>query len=65
MSRHPWISQNVVNRAARSLHAGATAVGVGTALFYDPLVCPKINKGLAEYLAARGLASIGQLAVAS
>ena len=27
--------------------AGATTVGVGTALFYDPLVCPKINDGIA------------------
>lgn len=32
--------------------AGATAVGVGTALFYDPLVCTKINAGLAAHLAA-------------
>jgi energy-converting hydrogenase Eha subunit G len=39
-----------------------TAVGVGTALFYDPLVCPKINRGIAEYLAARGHASLAALA---
>ncbi len=30
--------------------AGATTVGIGTALFYDPLLCPKINTGIAEYL---------------
>jgi dihydroorotate dehydrogenase (NAD+) catalytic subunit len=30
--------------------AGASTVGVGTALFYDPLVCKKINAGIAEYL---------------
>ena len=30
--------------------AGASTVGVGTALFYDPLVCQKINAGIAEYL---------------
>ena len=32
--------------------AGATTVGIGTALFYDPLVCTKINAGLAAHLAA-------------
>ena len=32
--------------------ARASTVGVGTALFYDPLVCVRINEGLAEY--ARG-----------
>jgi dihydroorotate dehydrogenase (NAD+) catalytic subunit len=42
--------------------AGATAIGVGTALFYDPLVCPKINLGIAAYLEARGLASVSALA---
>ncbi len=31
--------------------AGATTVGVGTALFYDPMVVKSINAGLAEYLA--------------
>jgi dihydroorotate dehydrogenase (NAD+) catalytic subunit len=30
--------------------AGATTVGVGTALFYDPLVVPKINKTISDYL---------------
>jgi dihydroorotate dehydrogenase (NAD+) catalytic subunit len=50
--------------AIEFLHAGATAVGVGTALFYDPLVCPKINRGIADYLAAKGLDSISALAVA-
>ena len=50
--------------AIEFLHAGATAVGVGTALFYDPLVCPKINRGIADYLAAKGLASVSALAAA-
>jgi dihydroorotate dehydrogenase (NAD+) catalytic subunit len=36
-------------------------VGVGTALFYDPLVCNSINAGLAQYLSAHGLASIHAL----
>ena len=49
------------NDALEFLIAGATTVGVGTALFYDPLVCPKINRGIAEYLAAKGMTSIGEL----
>ncbi|MBT8108801.1 MAG: dihydroorotate dehydrogenase [Gammaproteobacteria bacterium] len=41
--------------------AGAAAVGVGTALFYDPLVCKKINAGIAEYLAANSMPSVAEL----
>jgi dihydroorotate dehydrogenase (NAD+) catalytic subunit len=41
--------------------AGASAVGVGTALFYDPLVCKKINAGLLDYLPRHGLSSVTQL----
>ena len=36
--------------ALQFIIAGATTVGVGTALFYDPLVCKKINDGIARYL---------------
>jgi len=36
-------------------------VGVGTSLFYDPLVCSKINAGIADYLQRHGLESIGDL----
>ncbi|QEP44843.1 dihydroorotate dehydrogenase [Ectothiorhodospiraceae bacterium BW-2] len=49
----PIIGQGGVssaNDAIEFLIAGATAVGVGTALFYDPLICPKINRGIADYL---------------
>ncbi|HEY8539741.1 MAG TPA: dihydroorotate dehydrogenase [Steroidobacteraceae bacterium] len=49
------------NDALEFLIAGATAVGVGTALFYDPLICPKINAGIAEYLAKHGLKSVREL----
>ena len=41
--------------------AGASAVGVGTALFYDPLVCPKINQGIVDYLKRHELTEISQL----
>lgn len=49
------------NDALEFLIAGATAVGVGTALFYDPLVCKKINAGIAEYLAKHGMKSVSEL----
>lgn len=60
----PIIGQGGVTTAEDALEfliAGASAVGVGTALFYDPLVCPKINAGLSEYLNRHGLSSVAQL----
>ncbi len=47
--------------AIEFLIAGATAVGVGTALFYDPLVCRRINQGILDYLDRHGLAEVGQI----
>jgi dihydroorotate dehydrogenase (NAD+) catalytic subunit len=44
--------------------AGASAVGVGTALFYDPLVCAKINQGIQSYLDERNMQSVSQLVAA-
>ena len=41
--------------------AGATTVGVGTALFFDPLICNKINQGLETYLSTNGLNSVDSL----
>jgi dihydroorotate dehydrogenase (NAD+) catalytic subunit len=49
------------NDALEFLIAGATAVGVGTALFYDPLVCPKINHGIADYLCRHNMRSVTEL----
>ena len=60
----PIIGQGGIQTAQDALEfiiAGATTVGVGTALFYDPLACRKINTGIAEYLAANGMASAGEL----
>lgn len=60
----PIIGQGGIASAADAiafLLAGASAVGVGTALFYDPLICPKINRGIADYLATRGLSSVAEL----
>ena len=41
--------------------AGAATVGVGTALFFDPLICNKINQGLETYLGNNGLKSVTEL----
>ena len=49
------------NDAIEFLVAGASAVGIGTALFYDPLVCRKINAGITDYLAKHGFANVGEL----
>jgi dihydroorotate dehydrogenase (NAD+) catalytic subunit len=60
----PIIGQGGVTNATDALEfiiAGASLVGVGTALFYEPLVCKDINKGIAAYLAEHGLASVQQL----
>lgn len=43
------------------LLAGSATVGVGTALFYDPLAAKKINAGLASYLESHGLGSVAEL----
>ncbi len=50
-----------VNDAIEFLIAGASTVGVGTALFYDPLVCSKLNKGIVAYLDRHELASVTDL----
>lgn len=49
------------NDAIEFLIAGASAVGVGTALFYDPLVCRKINDGIVDYLERHELSEVSQL----
>ena len=41
--------------------AGANTVGIGTALFYDPLVCKSINDGISNYLENHGLKNINSL----
>jgi len=49
------------NDAIEFIVAGASAIGVGTALFYDPLVCTKINDGIADYLQRHDIASVADL----
>jgi dihydroorotate dehydrogenase (NAD+) catalytic subunit len=60
----PIIGQGGICTAHDALEfiiAGAAAVGVGTALFYDPLVCRKINAGLSEYLQRHRVARLADL----
>jgi dihydroorotate dehydrogenase (NAD+) catalytic subunit len=60
----PIIGQGGICNARDALEfiiAGASAVGIGTALFYDPLVCRSVNQGIAEYLNQQGLQSVRQL----
>jgi len=60
----PIIGQGGIMTAEDAIEfiiAGASAVGVGTALFYDPLVCPKINQGIVDYLKRHKLTELSQL----
>ena len=60
----PIIGQGGITRVKDALEfliAGASAIGIGTALFYDPLICPKINAGIADYLRTHGLSNVAQL----
>ncbi|MCB1924552.1 MAG: dihydroorotate dehydrogenase [Gammaproteobacteria bacterium] len=60
----PIIGQGGITTAEDAIEfllAGAAAVGVGTALFYDPLVLPKINRGILDYLDRHGLGHVGEV----
>jgi len=60
----PIIGQGGVASAEDAIEfllAGSAAVGVGTALFYDPLILPKINAGIAAYLKRHGLRHVSEL----
>ena len=58
--RVPIIGQGGIRTATDAIEfmiAGATAIGVGTALFYDPLACKKINDGISDYVERHGFES--------
>ena len=60
----PIIGQGGITNAEDAIEfllAGADAVGVGTALFYDPMVCKTINQGISDYLLRHQLQSVSQL----
>ena len=49
------------NDAIEFIIAGADTVGIGTALFYDPLVCQEINEGISKYLIEHNLKDVQSL----
>ena len=49
------------NDAIEFLIAGATAVGIGTALFHEPFVCKAVNKGLVDYLQRHNMTVVSDL----
>lgn len=60
----PIIGQGGITTSGDAIEfmiAGAATVGVGTALFYDPLVCRSINSGIADYLHRHDMQSLRQL----
>ncbi len=60
----PIIGQGGITKpidALEFLIAGATTVGVGTALFYDPLLCRKINAGIEDYLKRHTMSAVSDL----
>ncbi len=60
----PIIGQGGVCSAEDALEfliAGASAVGVGTALFYEPLACKEINRGLHDYLVENRIKRISDI----
>jgi dihydroorotate dehydrogenase (NAD+) catalytic subunit len=60
----PIIGQGGITSATDALEfivAGASAVGIGTSLFYDPMTCKKINSGIAAYLARHGMRNVTEL----
>jgi dihydroorotate dehydrogenase (NAD+) catalytic subunit len=49
----PIVGQGGINSwqdAIEFIIAGSSAVGVGTALFYNPMICDEINAGISQYL---------------
>jgi len=65
-ARHgvPIIGQGGIETADDAIEfllAGASAVGVGTALFYDPMAAKRINEGITAYLKRMQLNSVTKL----
>ena len=60
----PIIGQGGITTAEDAIEfmiAGASTVGIGTALFYEPLICPKLNKGIIDYLDKHNLNNVSEL----
>jgi dihydroorotate dehydrogenase (NAD+) catalytic subunit len=60
----PIIGQGGIETAHDALEfllAGSTTIGLGTALFYDPLAAKRINAGIDEYLSKHRVKSLAAL----
>lgn len=60
----PIIGQGGITCASDAIEfllAGASTVGLGTALFYDPLVGQKICRGILDYLERHQLSAVSEL----
>ena len=60
----PIIGQGGIRTVADAIEfmlAGASAVGIGTTLFYEPLICKKLNRGLLDYLDRHDLGHVSKL----
>jgi dihydroorotate dehydrogenase (NAD+) catalytic subunit len=60
----PIIGQGGITTATDALEfiiAGASAVGIGTALFYDPMVCKRVNTAIEDYLRENGFGNVSEL----
>ena len=62
--RVPIIGQGGIVSASDAIEfllAGASAVGIGTGLFYDPLMCKEVNQGIAEYIGRHDFCSVSDI----
>ena len=60
----PIIGQGGIVSAKDALEfiiAGANAIGIGTGLFYNPLLCKEVNHGILEYLQEQRLTHVTEL----
>ena len=60
----PIIGQGGVTSASDAIEfllAGASTVGVGTGLFYDPSLCREINLGISSYMARHQFEKLSEL----
>ncbi len=60
----PIIGQGGISNAEDAIEfiiAGATTIGIGTALFSDPLICSSINSGIEEYMRKHQTSSLSDL----
>lgn len=60
----PIIGQGGVSSAEDALEfiiAGASAIGIGTGLYYDPLCCATINQAIIDYLQKNNISHISEL----